>query len=94
MESLSELKIDPTTIFLLECDENILAERAAAFIDENDMNSLQAFNHLFEKKKNRWKELLKIVEQYEGFSKKIFKINTLISEENVLERASFHLNNS
>jgi len=47
---------------------------------------------VIQKRLARWKELLKSVE--EKYSRFILKINSNLSEKNVLEKVSYHLENS
>jgi len=88
-ERLADRKIDPLTGQIYDLKQGIQ-------LDPEVEARLQPIpNEDFEiikKRLARWKELLKSVEEH--YSKIILKINSNLSEKNILEKVSYHLINS
>lgn len=83
IQSLEDLRVHPNFIFFLEGNEEVLMER----LKDGKVESLVP-------RIVRWKEVLKIFESTPKYSNLIFKINFLCESKNILEKVSFHLENS
>ena len=82
IQSLEDLRVQPNFIFVLEANEESLMEKAGEKVDNLYVRLA------------RWKEVLKIFESTTKYSNLIFKINSLCESKNILEKVSFHLENS
>jgi len=89
-ERLSNRKVDPLTGQIYDQSTDLSS------LDQETQERLQAIPNddpdVIQKRLGRWKELLKSVE--EKYSRIILKINSTLSEKNILEKVSYHLENS
>jgi len=85
IQTLEDLKVQPNFIFVLEVnanEEKALLDRCVERIESVGQRIV------------RWKEVLKIFESTPKYSNLLFKINCLGESKNILEKVSFHLENS
>lgn len=82
IQSLEDLRIKPNFIFVLEGNEESLIERVKGQMD------------IILPRIIRWREVIKIFESTPKYSKRIFKTNCLCESKNILEKVSFHIENS
>lgn len=82
IQSLEDLRIKPNFIFVLEGNEESLIERVKGKIE------------IMKPRIMRWGDVIKKFESTPKYSKRIFKTNCLCERKNILEKVSFHIENS
>ena len=87
IQTLEDLKVQPNFIFVLEVNANANEEKT---LMDRYVGRIETVGQ----KIVRWKEVLKIFESTPKYSNLIFKINCIGESKNILEKVSFHLENS